>query len=352
MPMLIDTAELAGLAAEAALYGVFLCLFCVCGYDLVERRRRLKTQLSWPMVLAGVLLILLATARFIVDCCNIFVAFIHHDPREARLAYLQDVTQPLFTTKHCIFITTLLVGDSFVNFRCWIVWGKNIWVIVIPVIFSLVSTASGSYTMWAYGHLPNQTIHSEADWLTVLFSLSLVANALATSLLAYRIWSVDRQTRDALPSDMAGTSKLSPLVRIIAESGVINAGYLFVFVMTLEFGSQALEIMSEMAVPLTGIIFSIVILRVGHQQHGDSFYATRPAGGATISWAVKRGTVAPSVTATTLTVGGNAYAESSTATMYPLQVYVQRSEESGKQPEDGMLQNGHSERDSLSGCAV
>lgn len=66
------------------------------------------------MVLAGVLLIILAIVRFFVDCSNIFVAFIRHDPREARLAYLEDVTQPLFITKHCIFITALFIGDSFV----------------------------------------------------------------------------------------------------------------------------------------------------------------------------------------------------------------------------------------------
>ena len=66
------------------------------------------------MVTAGVLLIVLATARFIVDIANVFVAFIHHDPRSARLAYLEDVTQPLFTTKHILFITALFVGDSFV----------------------------------------------------------------------------------------------------------------------------------------------------------------------------------------------------------------------------------------------
>lgn len=100
--------------SSIALLGIFLCLFCVCGYDLVDRRKRLGTQLSWPMVLAGVLLIILAIVRFFVDCSNIFVAFIRHDPREARLAYLEDVTQPLFITRHCIFITALLVGDSFV----------------------------------------------------------------------------------------------------------------------------------------------------------------------------------------------------------------------------------------------
>ena len=69
------------------------------------------------MVTTGVLLIVLATARFVVDTANIFVAFvafIRHDPRSARLEYLQDVTQPLFTTKHLLFITSLFIGDSFV----------------------------------------------------------------------------------------------------------------------------------------------------------------------------------------------------------------------------------------------
>ena len=35
-------------------------------------------------------------------------------------------------------------------------------------------------------------------------------------------------------------------MRIILESGLINAAFLFAFVMTLAFGSTSLEIMSEM----------------------------------------------------------------------------------------------------------
>lgn len=41
-------------------------------------------------------------------------------------------------------------------------------------------------------------------------------------------------------------SRLSPIVRIVLESGMLNAAYLFAYVMTLNFGSQGLEIMSEM----------------------------------------------------------------------------------------------------------
>ncbi|KAH9851892.1 hypothetical protein C2E23DRAFT_869038 [Lenzites betulinus] len=351
MPILIDTAELAGLAVEGALYGIFLCLFCVCGYNLVDRRRRLDTQLSWPMVLAGVLLITLATVRFVVDCTNIFVAFIRHDPREARLAYLEDVTQPLFTTKHCIFITTLLVGDSFVNYRCWVVWGKNFWVVLPPIILSIVSTSSGSYTMWAYGHLPNQTIRSESSWLTVLFTLSLVANGLATSLLAYRIWSIDHQVKDALHTIDVPQSRLSPIVRIILESGVMNAAYLFVFVMTLEFGTQALEIMSEMAVPLTGIIFTIVILRVGHQRHGDSFYATQ-AGPTSIAWARASKPPGRPISARAAGTATSTAAGANDSNAMPLEVFIHGSTITKREDDYILETRRHSESHTVSHVAA
>ncbi|KAG7089810.1 hypothetical protein E1B28_011459 [Marasmius oreades] len=272
MPMLIDTAELSGLAAEGALYGIFLSLFTVCTRDLWRRRRRRKTTLSWPMVVAGFLLILLATARFIVDCANISVAFIHHDPRSARIAYLQDVTQPLFTAKHMILIVSLLIGDSFVNYRCWVVWGRNIWVIILPASISFLSFGSGCYLMWAYSNLPNQTVLQESTWLKMLFALSLVANAVATSLLAYRIWSVNKRLQDMVTKE--SESSLTPVIRIILESGALNVAYLFAYVMAIGLSSQGLELISEMATPLTGIIFSTVILRVAHARHDDTFYTS------------------------------------------------------------------------------
>lgn len=130
----------------------------------------------------------------------------------------------------------------------------------------LASAVSGSYTMWAFSNLPDEQVQSEATWLTVFFSLSLVANAMATctsvftpaysvltrrsptALLAYRIWSVDRQLSNALDHG-SERSRLTPIARIILESGLMNAAYLFVMVMTLEFGSEILELMSEMVCP-------------------------------------------------------------------------------------------------------
>ena len=65
------------------------------------------------MAFTGVSLILLATVRFTLDVTYLFIAFIHKDPREARLAFLQDVHVELFISKHAMLVTALLIGDCF-----------------------------------------------------------------------------------------------------------------------------------------------------------------------------------------------------------------------------------------------
>lgn len=97
--------------------------------------------------------------------------------------------------------------------------------------------------MWAYRHLPNQTILSESKWLTAFFTLSLVANAVATcassfddtflcaetriALLAFRIWMVNRQAQRVLSTNSrADSSRLTPIIRIILESGIFNGAVL------------------------------------------------------------------------------------------------------------------------------
>ncbi|KAH9940727.1 uncharacterized protein BXZ73DRAFT_98556 [Epithele typhae] len=272
MPMLVDTAELTGLAVEGPLYGVFLCMFVVCGHDLYRRAARRETRLSWPMVTTGLSLILLATARFVLNVAYVFLAFIHQETRPDRIAFIRDLTQPIFLARHWIFLVVQLIGDSFVIYRCWVVWGRNTWIVILPIILTIASNACGSYSVWTFNHLPNQTELSQELWIKLCFCLSLVGNALATSLLAYRIWSIDREVHKVFPCK---SSSLTPAVRIILESGSINVAYLFAFVMVTAFGSEAFELMCDMGVSLTGIVFTIVILRAALRRHDDAMFTAK-----------------------------------------------------------------------------
>ena len=89
-----------------------------------------------------------------------------------------------------------------------------------------------------------------------------------TALLAFRIWSVDRQTKGAFTEVTAAglhnNLALNPVVRIILESGIINAAYLLCYVLTLEYGTEGIEIMSE-------IVSHTFSLRAGLRAEDSAF---------------------------------------------------------------------------------
>lgn len=89
-------------------------MFVVCGYDLVRRAHRKEARLCWPMVLAGGLLILLATIRYALNAIYVAVAFLDHDTPLSRQDYFHDVTNRMFQARHAIFVVVQLVLDSFV----------------------------------------------------------------------------------------------------------------------------------------------------------------------------------------------------------------------------------------------
>ncbi|TDL19927.1 hypothetical protein BD410DRAFT_693330, partial [Rickenella mellea] len=261
MAMEIDVAELAGIVCEGILYGIFLALF-VATLTILTRRRRHSSP-NVPMISGAVVLFVLATAQIIVDTTNIFQAFIPLD-RPHRIGFMRDVTKPIFAAKHAIYFTAMLVGDVIVIYRTFIVWSSNFWVILAPVLCSLGSAVSAYQTIWAVRHIQSVTIKAESGWGYAIFALSLAANTISISLLAYRIWTHERR----ITSTMSKGSRFKSfdnltIVKIILESGFINAAYLLSYLIVLRSGSQGLEIMASISTPLVGIIFATVILRTG-----------------------------------------------------------------------------------------
>ena len=59
-----------------------------------------------------------------------------------------------------------------------------------------------------------------------------------------------------LPVDNDFQSETTPLVRIVLESGAVNAAFLFAFVMMLVLNLPSLELVSEMVSPLILLFIS------------------------------------------------------------------------------------------------
>lgn len=83
--------------------------------------------------------------------------------------------------------------------------------------------------------------------LLILHPHALIHASLHIALLAYRIWSTDRAVVQVMNLDLRSEHhRLTPILRIVLESGAINAALLSAFVIAAAFESPGLEIVSEM----------------------------------------------------------------------------------------------------------
>ncbi|KDR76844.1 hypothetical protein GALMADRAFT_156179 [Galerina marginata CBS 339.88] len=246
----VDSAELAGILAEGPLYGIFLVLD-VIAINILTRRRR-HTSFNPFFVTAAALMLLLATAQFVVDSTNIAMGFLPIENRALRQSFFLDLTQPIFAAKHAIYFTMMLVGDAIVIYRCYIVWNHNFWIVLIPILCSLGSGACAYQTIWAIRHLSFKLsfIRLEKSMGFAVFGLSFSANAIATG----------ENLRKTLSVSSAGR-RLTPVLRIVLESGVVNTLYLLAYTIILDQGTDGIQIMASIVTPLVGIIFTTVIIR-------------------------------------------------------------------------------------------
>ncbi|KAJ7689734.1 hypothetical protein B0H17DRAFT_874164, partial [Mycena rosella] len=255
----IDGAELAGIVAEGILYGAFRIFLAVTVYILIYRRRS-REKLNLPMLTASLLMMALATAQIIVDTINIFKTFINDKTRLERQFFLQDATQPIFAAKHAVYFTMMLLGDSIVVYRCFIVWSKNYWVIAVPTLCSLGSGICAYQTIWAVRHIESVTIEDETKWGIAVLMLSMSTNIMATCEVMYRVPA----TGDALGRTSGYATSISShrrVLKIVMESGLVNAAYLIAYTTVLVLNNHGLQFVSAISTPLIGIIFTVVIVR-------------------------------------------------------------------------------------------
>lgn len=88
--------------------------------------------------------------------------------------------------------------------------------------------------------------------------MTLVTNVTATSLLAYRIWRVNREV-----SRYRASGRLASVLRVIIESGAIYSMTIIAALVTFVVNSPGVYVLLDMISPIICIVFNMIIIRVG-----------------------------------------------------------------------------------------
>ncbi|KAF5332219.1 hypothetical protein D9611_007988 [Ephemerocybe angulata] len=146
-------------------------------------------------------------------------------------------------------------------YRCFIIWSRNFWVILVPGLLLLLSFAVNTITLTAFKHpdaVPPTTL---TIFISMVYPVNLAQNILTTGLISYRIWSQHRKAHSTGLMRVSASMPLLTVIRIIIESALIFTVQQILLLILLELNHTAQVILHATLVPSIGIVFVLMTLR-------------------------------------------------------------------------------------------
>lgn len=301
-----------GLWVVTLLYGVHLVVFTGSICVILSRWR--QSAFSKGLLIVTALLFLCATAQMI---CTLLVAVFARDltgPLPIRVqTYLKlpdgkptlsstltadavaatildrkNFNNLLVCVEYAVTIANVLVTDGLLIWRCYMVWGRHRWIVVLPILLLLVGSGVGldvvvvaakmyfirmRAPLAAPVPLPGWNDLAKQVWplAGASYTIYFVNNLLITGLIAYRIWSSARHISKHFRQ--AHGRKYFFIMHLLIESGSLYAAALFVLAILCWIENPYFGYVEDLANGLAGIIPTLVIVLVGLNR--DSAPGTR-----------------------------------------------------------------------------
>ncbi|KAG1844823.1 hypothetical protein DFJ58DRAFT_894365 [Suillus subalutaceus] len=272
-----DLAALIGFGCEAVLYGSYCILFIISWIVLGQNRR--SPNLSSPVVFANCLLFFCCTAHFALE-------FNHYYTTLESNGFSAE-TPGLMGADFLISFTDL-VGDLVLVYRCWMLWGQNYYVVILP----LLSAFGGFACIMEVLHLvivTDPTAPAPPAAIVPLglagYILPLATNIIVTTLIVYRIWMSSRIVKESPVVIGQGASYRAMM--LIIESGALYLFIQFVFVVLFSMQHPAQGIVAVIATQIYGIAPTLIIIRVGLGVSSE--HTTKAMTSTRIDWIARRG---------------------------------------------------------------
>ncbi|KAI0700197.1 hypothetical protein BC835DRAFT_1221431, partial [Cytidiella melzeri] len=255
----LTEAALISTSMEAILYG-FCVLMYILTFWILHRNESTRCPKYALMSVTGTLLVL-ATGEMITNIIRICQGFLDVDPSNS-LAYFMNVSSPTYLIKSCLFNAQTLVLDAVVIYRTWVVWQCELRIVLFSIFgwFGLFACSIGNNIALATAsdHSGNVFATQTGRWIIAVYSMTLVTNLSATSLLAYRIWTVNQSI-----TQWRTTDRLSPVLRVVIESGALYSLTIIAAIITFALKSPGVYVLLDMISPIISIVYNMIIIRVG-----------------------------------------------------------------------------------------
>ncbi|KIM79209.1 hypothetical protein PILCRDRAFT_10620 [Piloderma croceum F 1598] len=295
--------ELAGLLSvwlETLLYGIYASLFFETVFIMLKKKNRLPTGSSKIFFGATVVMFISITAHVAINLYRMLRGYVWLADSVGPAAYWENLSRWDTIAHGALNTFTTLVGDCLIIYRCYIVWDSNLPIVILPIVMVTMGLAANFVVLHQFAQLSLGSIFSPSlvHWMDTIYALAFAQNAMTTGLIVYRIWRQDRQSKVLLSSSF----RLIVIVRIIVESASIYLLNILIVIIFYAFNSNGQYIAEEAIVPVCGIVFTLITVRLS--LHTSTSHPTTQSPSTQLKFASTPGMTTDSGFTTTIDQSG------------------------------------------------
>ncbi|KAJ7022959.1 hypothetical protein C8F04DRAFT_1306997 [Mycena alexandri] len=240
--------------AEVFLYGIYINLFFFSLYALGRRRKsgKIIPLANWSMAILETTQIVLCIIKTAVDIHFLNDQIVHDavQPPPASLLRLAATSNSLQEAHDLLFAANNLVWDSLLLYRCYVIWGYQTRILVVPGTL-LVSTMVMACVTTAVPY-----INARLQYL-----LATATNFCLMILIAGRIWWIWRDAVHISAGNML-QHHYKRTTAMVLESGAMYCMFAIVLAI-IEPQQEIFFILDGIATHLINIGPALIIVRVG-----------------------------------------------------------------------------------------
>ncbi|KAG2130166.1 uncharacterized protein EDB93DRAFT_1332144 [Suillus bovinus] len=188
-----------------------------------------------------------------------------HIPRRAG-GVLRRLAQETYVIKDVLYFLQTLLADGVVIYRCYVVW-QSVRVIIVPAMLWCSAAVTGTYGLYNSSQFQSSTtpfLREIARWIKAFLVSTIATNVLSTGLLAYRIWTIEREVARTRAS-RKGT--MMPIVHVLVDAAILYSVALIAVLICFLCSNNGVYIVVDMVVPIISIAFYMVLIRVAISRH-------------------------------------------------------------------------------------
>ncbi|KAF8808235.1 hypothetical protein BYT27DRAFT_7255738 [Phlegmacium glaucopus] len=247
MTLTLADSDFIGTCLEGFFYGLYSGIFAMYIQGTSKKGTNKRINILFYTLCA---LYILSVVIGVVDIARFIYEFQGNQTANLHLKFLQGTA----------FACCDFMAQSILIYRCWIVWGCDIRVVILPSILAfvfLVSWLGGSSSQYILSPRHITVPYWGNCMVLAGITISMTVNALVTCLIAFKIFKFGRNWRE----------KIRTVMFVLIESGMVLlsiqlARLVATIFISTDAGFKAFNIIVYIHQMLNGITPTIILVRV------------------------------------------------------------------------------------------